>query len=303
MSDQKILDELKNKFGEAAISPQDTHDNIPTYWAPADKIPEILSHLKNDINQPFKMLYDLTAIDERARKHRDGQPDSDFTVVYHLLSFDRNADVRIKAALKGDYPSLPSSTGIWKNAGWYEREVYDMFGISFEGHPHLRRILMPPTWQGHPLRKEHPARATEMGPFQLPESKVDTEQEALLFKPEDWGMQRESEDTDFMFLNIGPQHPGTHGVLRVVLQLDGEEIVDAVPDIGYHHRGAEKMAERQSWHTYIPYTDRVDYLGGVLNNLPYVMAVEQLAGIKVPQRAQVIRVMMSEFFRIIFRKE
>ncbi|MEJ2055931.1 MAG: NADH-quinone oxidoreductase subunit C/D, partial [Calditrichaceae bacterium] len=298
MSDQKILDELKIKFGEAAISPQDTHDNIPTYWAPADKIPEILSHLKNDINQPFKMLYDLTAIDERARKHRDGQPDSDFTVVYHLLSFDRNADVRIKAALKGDYPSLPSSTGIWKNAGWYEREVYDMFGISFEGHPHLRRILMPPTWQGHPLRKEHPARATEMGPFQLPESKVDTEQEALLFKPEDWGMQRESEDTDFMFLNIGPQHPGTHGVLRVVLQLDGEEIVDAVPDIGYHHRGAEKMAERQSWHTYIPYTDRVDYLGGVLNNLPYVMAVEQLAGIKVPQRAQVIRVMMSEFFRI-----
>ena len=126
----------------------------------------------------------------------------------------------------------------------------------------------------------------------------DAQQEALKFVPEEWGMSLESKHTDFMFLNLGPNHPSVHGVFRIALQLDGEVIVQAVPDIGYHHRASEKMSERQSWHTYIPYTDRIDYLGGVMNNFPYVMNVENMAGIQVPDRAQVIRVMLSECFRI-----
>jgi NADH-quinone oxidoreductase subunit C/D len=293
-----IIDDLKNTFSDSVLAIQPTCDDIPTLWVTREKAHDVLLHLKKAVDRPYRMLYDLTAIDERVRSHRPDQPDSDFTIVYHLLSFDRNADIRIKVPLKGDSPSLPTITGLWESADWYEREVWDMFGVKFDGHPHLKRILMPPTWQGHPLRKDHPARATEMGPFRLPDEKEIAEQEALQFRPEDWGMQRESEDTDFMFLNLGPQHPGTHGLIRFILQLDGETIRDAVLDIGYHHRGAEKMAERQSWHTYIPYTDRVDYLGGVMNNLAYCLAVEKLAGIDVPDRVKTIRVMLVELFRI-----
>jgi NADH-quinone oxidoreductase subunit C/D len=294
-----VVDELQEKFGPAAVTPQATGDSIPTFWSTQDKIREVVGYLKNEISQPYKMLYDLTAIDERVRTHREGEPESKFTVVYHLLSFERNQYVRVKVALTAEHPSLPSITGVFPSANWYEREAWDMFGVIFEGHPHLARILMPPTWNGHPLRKDHPARATEMGPYQLNEKKEEREQEALQFKPEDWGMKTSHEGVDYMFLNVGPQHPGTHGIMRVVLQLDGEFIVDAVPDIGYHHRGAEKMGERQSWHTFIPYTDRVDYLSGVMNNFAYLTALERLAGIRPPPRAQVIRVMMAELFRII----
>lgn len=293
-----IQQDLQAELGAESLRPQATCDGIPTFWVNADRARRALEFLKSEIEQPYRMLYDLTAIDERHRSRHDGQPDSDFTVVYHLLSFARNEDVRLKVALSGDAPSLGSISNLWPNANWYEREVWDMFGITFDGHPHLSRILMPRTWQGHPLRKEHPSRATEMGPFEFPVDKQIEEEQALQFRPEEWGLKRAGDDTDFMFLNLGPHHPGTHGVLRIVLQLDGEEIVDAVPDIGFHHRGAEKMGERQTWHTFIPYTDRIDYLGGVMNNLAYVLAVEKLAGIRVPPRVEMMRVMLAEFFRI-----
>ena len=293
-----LAHELRFQFGDAILAEQPTLDGITTIWVVRDKVSRVLSHLKHDISQPFAMLYDLTGIDERVRSRRNYQPPSDFTVVYHLISFQRNQDIRIKVPLSEADPKLPSITALWPNANWYEREAWDMFGIEFEGHPNLRRILCPPTWQGHALQKNHPARATEMEPFSLDEDKTDFEQEALRFRPEDWGMQRESENSQYMFLNLGPNHPSVHGVFRIALQLDGEEIVDAVPDIGYHHRAAEKMGERQSWHTFVPYTDRVDYLGGVMNNFPYVMAVEKLAGIEVPERVKVIRVMMAELYRI-----
>ncbi|MDP9141707.1 MAG: NADH-quinone oxidoreductase subunit C/D [Pseudomonadota bacterium] len=289
---------LVEHFHADIISEQKTFDGIPTIWVKAARAPAVLKWLKLGINQPYKMLYDLTAIDERTRQHRAGLPQADFTVVYHLTSFERNADIRIKVPLLGETPNLPSISSLWLNANWYEREVWDLFGIVFDGHPNLSRIMMPRTWVGHPLRKDHYARATEAPPLVMDQARVDLEQESLQINPAEWGMKTADEDHDYMVLNLGPNHPSVHGAFRIMLQLDGEEIVQAVPDIGYHHRGAEKMGERQSWHSYIPYTDRIDYLGGVMNNLPYVMAIEKMAGIKVPERAQTIRIMMSEFFRI-----
>ena len=273
-------------------------DNIPSFWLDKKQLTQLMQVLKHDIEQPFDMCFDITAIDESEKQHKSSLAQA-FTVSYHLRSYQRNQDIRIKVALCPNEKSLASVCSFWPNANWYEREVWDMFGIVFDNHPHLTRILMPDTWQGHPLLKTHPARATEMDPFTLPPYQQDIEQAALQFNPEAWGMKRQSKDSDFMFLNLGPNHPSVHGAFRIVLQMEGEEIVDCVPDIGYHHRGAEKMGERQSWHSYIPYTDRIDYLGGVMNNFPYVMAVEKLAGIEVPERAKVIRIMTSEMFRIL----
>ncbi|MCE1189374.1 MAG: NADH dehydrogenase (quinone) subunit D [Ignavibacteria bacterium] len=101
-----------------------------------------------------------------------------------------------------------------------------------------------------------------------------------------------------MILNMGPQHPATHGVLRVLLRLDGETVVASVPELGYLHRGYEKMAENMGYLEYIPHTDRLDYLSPPANNVAYVLAVEKLAGIEAPKRAQYIRMIIAELARM-----
>ncbi len=123
--------------------------------------------------------------------------------------------------------------------------------------------------------------------------------EALTFKTGRVGMKRSTDNEDFMFLNLGPNHPSAHGAFRIILQLDGEEIVDCVPDIGSSPpRRREDGRASVLAHSYIPYTDRIEYLGGCVGEMPYVLAVEKLAGITVPDRVNVIRVMLSELFRI-----
>lgn len=296
-SDDPIIELLSLFFGAEAFVLQATRTGMPVLWIKKEKLLDVMLWLKKQ-PQPYVMLFDLHGVDERQRTYRQDLPAADFSVFYHLLSIERNRDIMLKVALSEKALQLPSVQQIFPNANWYERETWEMFGITFEGHPHLTRIMMPQSWQGHPLRKDYPARATEFDPFILTKQKQDLEMESLTFKPEDWGMKRGRENEDFMFLNLGPNHPSSHGAFRIILQLDGEEIIDCVPDIGYHHRGAEKMGERQSWHSYIPYTDRIEYLGGCVNEMPYVLAVEKLAGIVVPDRVKVIRVMLSELFRI-----
>jgi len=317
-TDPTVLESLASRLGDQAVTVQATKDEIPTAWVPLEQVHDALAWLAADSDDRYRVLYDLTAIDERHRQAREPGENGngrhgDFTLVYHLMSYDANADVRLKVALEGEYPSVPTVCDIWPSANWYEREVFDMFGIGFDDHPCLRRILMPLDWEGHPLRKEHPARATEMEPYRLPEEQFAAHEEALRFRPREWGLSDgdwasshlpddsnavPEGDTDYLFLNLGPNHPGTHGLLRLILKLDGERIVDIIPDIGFHHRGAEKMGEQQTFHTYIPYTDRIDYLGGVNNNLAYLLTVEKLAGTQVPERAQVIRVLLCELFRV-----
>ncbi|NRA22660.1 MAG: NADH-quinone oxidoreductase subunit C/D [Oceanospirillaceae bacterium] len=289
---------LQQDFPTAKLKLQSGCSADLTLWVEAVQLKALLIYLRS---APFdyQLLLDLYAVDERLRQHKDDQPECDFSLVYQLMSLQQSFDIRIKLALQGEYPIAQSITDIWPSANWYEREVWDMYGIKFSDHPLLKRILTPPTFKGHPLRKEFPCRATEQPAYTLSDQQLQSEQQALCFDPRDWGMNRQSADADFMYLNLGPNHPSVHGVFRIALQLDGERIIDCAPDIGFHHRGAEKIAERQTWHGFIPYTDRIDYLGGVMNNLPYVMAIEKMAEIEVPERAQCIRVMLCECFRIL----
>jgi NADH dehydrogenase I D subunit len=287
-ADQSLAQVLKERFGEDLQQTPHTSD-MPTFEVTADRATEVLRFLKTESTPRYRRLEDLTALDESARRRRDEYPD--FTLVYHLLSFEPPSRIRLKLPLYGREPTARSVTDIWPSANWYEREVFDMFGIRFDGHPNLRRLLMPHDWEGHPLLKSYPGRATEMAPYTL----VD----AQLRQPLDAGVYVKRNDADHdLILNLGPHHVSTHGLLRYIVSLNGEEITDLHMDIGYHHRAVEKIGERQTWHQFIPYTDRVDYLAGAANNLPYVTAVETLAGIRVPERARVIRVLLSELFRL-----
>ncbi|WP_075475009.1 NADH-quinone oxidoreductase subunit C/D [Buchnera aphidicola] len=294
-----ILFSLINMFGETNFYIQHTCFSCPVVWVNSSILISVIDFLKKNSICSYNMLFDLHGIDERLRRNIDDIPNSDFTVFYHFLSIDDNCDIVLKIAVLKKKMRLPSITSIFLNANWYERETWEMFGIEFSGHPFLTRILMPQNWVGHPLRKDYPSHATELDEFFFTKQKEDAAMDALLFRPELWGLQpNEPDGSEYMFLNFGPNHPSSHGAFRIILQLSGEVIVNCVPDIGYHHRGAEKIAERQSWHNYIPYTDRIEYLGGCVNEMPYILAVEKLAGIEVSDRVQVIRILLSELFRI-----
>ncbi|WP_422667108.1 NADH-quinone oxidoreductase subunit C/D [Buchnera aphidicola] len=296
-SEDLLINQLFDVFGNKLLHFQIAHTGFPIIWIDRSLLLKIGFFLYN-VPRPYNFLFDLHGVDERLRQFRNDLPKADFSVFYHLISIERNSDIMLKIPLLEHDLNVSTLISLFPNSNWYERETWEMFGIVFEKHPNLTRLIMPHSWKGHPLRKNYPARATDLESFFLNEKKEDLEMDNLKFRPELWGMKRKNKNVDFMFLNLGPNHPSAHGAFRIVLQLDGEKIVDCVPDIGYHHRGAEKMAERQTWHSYIPYTDRIEYLGGCVNEMPYVLAIEKLSGICVPEKAEVIRIMLSELFRI-----
>ncbi len=183
-------------------------------------------------------------------------------------------------------------TSVWRAANWYEREVFDLFGIRFLNHPDLRRIMMPDDWEGHPLRKDYPITG-----YKGLDMSDTSHSEAIDHCPSSKRAQPATGPRS-MVLNMGPQHPSTHGVLRLLIELDGETIVKCQPDIGYLHTGIEKEFEVKTYQQAVTLTDRVDYLAPLSNNLCYCLAVEKLLGMEIPPQAQWMRVMLTELTRL-----
>ena len=244
---------------------------------PAEEVFPVLRYLKE--TQRFDFIMDLTAVDYPERAKR-------FDVVYHLFNSKNYSRLRIKAQLaQGE--SIASAVPLWKGVNWFEREVYDMFGIQFRGHPYLRRILTHHEFVGHPLRKDYDADRQQHCSTVLP----------LHFQ--DDAVYRPDPNRNLVPLNIGPSHPATHGTLRVMAELDGETVARANVELGFLHRCFEKMAETHPYNQVIPYTDRLNYCSAPLNNVAYCRTVERMLGVEVPAKAQAMRVILCELSRII----
>ena len=292
MSDE--IERLRTQFPEAVLSIQEFRGET-TVTVGAEELVELCTFLRDDPDLRYTTLLFVAGLD-----HSELDVDPRFATVYQLYSIPYRRRLRLKVPISRNPPIVSTVSSVWPAANWHERETYDLMGIVFEGHLDLRRILLPDDWAGHPLRKDYPLGGepvvfsanrgfpeltnlgeqilpAESGPSTLPPG-VDTEK--------------------YMVLNLGPQHPATHGVLRVVLELDGETIVSAHPDIGHLHSGIEKTAEHKLYQQVVPYTDRMDYVAGMNNNLPYVLAVEKLLDVEIPPRAQYLRVICCELQRL-----
>ncbi len=245
---------------------------------PKEQIVPVLRHFRE--NGKFDFLMDICGVDYPARARR-------FDVVYHLFSSRGGQRLRIKAQV-GENESIESAIRVWRGADWFEREAFDMFGIRFDGHPNLRKILTHHQFVGHPLRKDYEAdrqqHCTEALPVHF--DSTDTEDGNVL-------------NENLVPINIGPSHPAMHGTLRVMAELDGETVVRAACEIGFLHRCFEKMAETHPYNQVIPYTDRLNYCSAPMNNVGYCKTVERLLGVEIPPKAQAMRVILCELSRII----
>ena len=199
----------------------------------------------------------------------------------------------------------PSISSIYKAADWFEREVYDMFGIRFTDHPNLKRLLLPESSEIFPLLKSFKGEPKGSDVAQsLKLIQEDAEGFANQYKEtvkaihESPLLQQGKNSTKDYYLNLGPQHPSTHGVLRVLLRLTGEKVLEAQPIIGYSHRHHEKMMEIQTYLACWPNMGRLDYVGAMSYNFGYALLIEKAMGIQPPTRVEYIRVLTTELNRI-----
>ncbi|MBO5445177.1 MAG: NADH-quinone oxidoreductase subunit D [Muribaculaceae bacterium] len=222
-------------------------------------------------------------------------------VVYYLTSTSHNWEmISVKVAVTDrENPMIHSVSDLWKVANFQEREVFDFYGIKFINHPDMRRMFLRNDWKGFPLRKDYDANPA-LNPIPVDDEKH--EDETVKYVEDADGNVKEVrgkvfEENDYV-VNIGPQHPSTHGVMRFRASLDGEVIkkVDVVS--GYIHRGIEKLCESLGYPQILHFTDRMDYMSAHQNRHCLCMCIEKAMGIVVPERAQVIRTMMDELMRI-----
>ena len=282
MSDASVTSvRLQQQFGSAILAQHAAHGD-DTLVVKREAWREIMRFLRDDPDLRYSFLMDLTAVDylTMGRTPR-------YEVVVHLYSLPHNQRVRLKAPVPDDDPRIDSLMPVWEGANWFEREVYDMFGLTFDGHPDLRRILLYQGFEGYPLRKDYP---------QDKEQPLDHN----AFDPSFYMNKRNDQGTEtrHMLLHMGPSHPAMHGVIHLTLELDGETVVDGDTEIGYLHRAFEKESESHTYTQVIPYTDRLNYVSPLINNVGYVLAIEKLFDVQVPERCQYIRVLVSELSRI-----
>jgi len=299
---------LRSRFGDAIRAVRMDPVGTPVISMEPGRIHEALQFLKADPDQAYDLLLDVMGAD----------PGGELVIQvwYQLWSMKHGRMLRLLASLPRSGLSIRSAVDLYATANWLEREVYDMYGVHFENHPDLRRILMPENYdEGFPLRKDFPLRGrfarSEQVKRALNRSTEDVyareelalagllDDEAIAPGPDTVDEDEDHLEGEKMVINMGPQHPATHGVLRLVLQLDGETVVRCIPHIGYLHTGFEKTCEYREWNQVIPYTDRMDYLAPMLYNIGYVLGVESLLGVEVTPRCRVVRVILSELNRIL----
>lgn len=260
---------------------------------PQEQMIDVLRLMRNDPDLQFDLLLDVTVVDYLNYPAAQAKR---FVVVYTLRSLPHNMVAQVRVAINDPEIGIPSATGIWAAANWGEREAYDQYGIRFNGHPDLRRILNHWQFEGHPLRKDYPI---DRGHICYENDSLEKEIRARLkVKGIDTGVLKDI-NTEIMFLNLGPAHPVTHGAIRILTALDGETVLANVNEIGYLHRGFEKTAENLTYNQIIPLTDRLNYCSSMINNIAYVKAVEKWIGVEITERTKFMRVILTEFYRVL----
>lgn len=283
---ENIKNIILNAVPEAVIEDK----KILTVTVESDKLHHLAKTLRYNAELPFDFLVQLTGVDR-----------GETLGVNYLLSSSKNVSVEVllkTSTADRVNPLLYSVTDLWKTADFNEREVYALLGIRFINHPDMRKFFLNQDWRGYPLRKDYDADPA-LNPVSV-ESKEMVDTAPRIYETSQ-GLKEDVvkifEDDDYV-INIGPQHPSTHGVMHFRVSLEGEIVKKIDVHSGYIHRGIEKLSENLTYPQILHFTDRLDYLSSNINRHGLCMCVEKAAEIEIPERAQYIRTIMDELNRI-----